>query len=529
MAKKRTSKKQQRQLFLIICICTVVLIAAAVICVMLLSGLNGNGTEVVNAEATPEPYVISPNPSPSAETNDVDAIILRNTMLPGTTISGIDVGGMTKDEAKNAVTERQDELLSAFSLLVQVGDSNYTVTNENIVVSIDIDQAVEEAFSLVRTDNGYDAVMAEVESVANGEMPIAVNYVLDETTVVAYVSGLATEIDSPAVNASISTSSSGEIVYTDESFGTGIDQAALVSAIMSAENLSTVQAQFVELAPSLTKQMLQEQFVLRASFTTSFKGSSSNRKFNINKGAEMMNGTILRVGETFSCNDKLGVRTLANGWKLAGAYVQGNVDEQAGGGVCQLSSTLYNAVVLADLEIVFRQNHSMPVSYVDRGRDATINSVGNIIDFKFKNNTEGDIVILASVSGNNITFEIYGLPLETEEYDEIRIRTERVSTTPITEEITEDPTKEVGYEEITQEGSTGYVYKAYKQYYKDGTMIREEALNTSTYRMYPTKKIVGTLATLVPTILPSDTPTPSPSSEETPYIPVLDTPSPSTP
>ncbi|MDO4564562.1 MAG: VanW family protein [Clostridia bacterium] len=531
MAQKKRKSKQRKRLFVTASICTVVVVAAIVICVVLLSNNFGGGTAAAVTDNTPEPYAVgTASPNPDDHQQQIDAIITRETMLEGTTIAGVDVGNMTKDEAKAALSAVQSELLASYSLLITVGDDSHTMNQENIILTVDIDSAVDEAFSLVRADLGYESVMAEVESIGRGEVNVEVNYVLDETSVRAYVANLAQESDSPAVNATVSTDQeTGKIVYTDEASGTGIDQEALVQAILQAENRANVTASIVELAPSLTKTMLQEQYVLRASFTTSFKGSSSNRKYNINKGAEMMNGSILRPDEVFSCNDKLGVRTLANGWKLAGAYVQGNVDEQAGGGVCQLSSTLYNAVVLADLEIVFRQNHSMPVSYVDRGRDATINSVGNIIDFKFKNNTSGDLIILCYVSGNNVTFELYGLPLETDEYDEIRIRTERISTTEITEEITEDPTKEVGYEEITSEGSRGYVYKAYKQYYKNGTMIKEELLNNSTYKMYPLKKIVGTLATPTPSLSPSTSPSDStPPTDEptpTPNIPIIgDTP-----
>lgn len=524
--KSKKKQKQQRQLLLFGGIGGVVLIAAVALIVVILSNASGikNATA---AENTPIPQEITTQP-PTVDSKqaEVDSIIYRSTMLEGTKIQGVDVSNMTKDEAKAALMQNEQSLLGSLSILIKVGDDSHTLSSENVVVALNYDKAIDEAFNLVRTDSGYDSVMADTANIKANGHNIDIAYSFDEQSVRAYVAGLATETDTPAVNATVSASqSSTELVYSEERLGAGIDQENLVSSILAASSGATIEAQMVELQPSLTVQMLKDKYVLRATFTTSFKGSSSNRKYNIKKGAEMMNGTVLRPGEVFSCNDKLGVRTSANGWKMAGAYVQGNVDEQAGGGVCQLSSTLYNAVVMADLKIVNRQNHSMPVSYVDKGRDATINSVGNIIDFKFENSTDSDLVIIAFVDGNKVTFELYGVPFATDEYDRIDIRTERISKTEIKEEVTEDPTKDVGYEEITQEGTTGYVYKAYKQYYKGTKMVREELLNNSTYKMYPTKKIVGTKATPEPSLPPSTDPTspvvtPNPTDPgETPYIP----------
>lgn len=533
MKKKNSKKRQKQQIILFGSIGAVVLIATVIVCVVIINSIGGSGSSSVqNPDGSAPPVSITTNaPVQDDKQAQASAILQRLTMLEGTKIQGIDVSNMTKEQAKAALQANEAQLVSNYSIIVSINEQKRTLGSENVIVVPDYDKSVEEAFSLVRTDNGADSVIAEAEAIRTNGRDVPLSFLPDETSVRAYVAGLATEVDNPAVNATVVTDpDSNKISYKDEEFGTGIDQERLVTDILSASNMSSVEAHMIELAPSLTKAMLEEQYVLRVSFTTSYSGSTSNRKFNIAKGADMMNGTILRPDEVFSCNDKLGVRTSANGWKLAGAYVQGNVDEQAGGGVCQLSSTLYNAVVLGDLEIVSRRNHSMPVSYVDRGRDATINSVGNIIDFTFKNNTGSDIIIICYTANNKVTFELYGVPLKNDEYDEIRIRTEKISTQEIVEEITEDPKHDVGYEEITQEGTKGYVYKAYKQYYKNGKMVREELLNTSTYKMYPTKKIVGIKPTPEPSPSPDAStpppiinpdPTTTPDPNVTPNIPVI--------
>jgi len=254
----------------------------------------------------------------------------------------------------------------------------------------------------------------------------------------------------------------------------------------------------LEVQPALTAAELQGQYVRRNTVTwTDFSSSPSARKYNVRKGADLINGTVLKPGEVFSTNDVLGVRSAGNGWKEANAYESGTVVPQYGGGVCQLSTTLYNAVVKADLEIVFRRNHSMPVTYIKEGLDATINSVGNIIDFQFKNNTLGDIIVIAYTTSNNrLYFEIWGLPFATTEYDEIRLTSELVSTTsPSGEPVqlivpvgTEKPDgtlmKEGDAGIIIVAPRKGYVYQSYKNYYKNGTLVKKEKLAVSTYKAF---------------------------------------------
>ena len=167
--------------------------------------------------------------------------------------------------------------------------------------------------------------------------------------------------------------------------------------------------------------------------------------------------------------------------------------QQAGGGVCQLSSTLYNAALYADMEIVERRNHSMPVHYVDRGRDATINSVGNIIDFKFRNNTSSDVIIMAYTDGNILHMEIYGVPFETDEYDRIEIRTKQRGSVSIKTVYEYDDSKPASYSKTITKGSKGYTVQTYKDYYLGQTLVKTDDLGISKYTMFPKKVLVGTI------------------------------------
>ena len=540
-----------------------ILVLAGGLCAILLSGKNAqiaqspmNIPAYAPADATAIPQtniaIGTPEVDLVAEQHrqEIEAIVIRNTMLPGTHIYGVDVGGMSREQAKAAVEEKLAKEPPVINLFLTDGVSTYSGaglhiqptatatapaeeeedddavdpalkaaeanTNEadeepedapapvetseepaSIRFMLDVDGAVDIAFSLMR-DNTlvYETFMAEVAQISNGR-DITPAPIYDKPSVEGFVAALAQIIDVPAVNSKPDIDKeTNALVFVSEVPGKGIDQPALIDAILQADPLSgdTLQIPITVLEPTTTREMLEGKYTKRGQgYTTSFSDSTKNRKYNIRFGADKINGTILKPGEVFSANDTLGKRTRKNGWKNAGAYEGGEVVQQAGGGVCQLSSTLYNAVLYADLEIVERRNHSMPVHYVSRGRDATINSVGNIIDFKFRNNTSGDIIILAYTEGNNLHMEIYGLPFETDEYDRIEIRTKQTGSQGIKTEYTYDDTKKETYKKTTSNGSKGYTVRTYKDYYKGETLVKTDDLGLSVYKMFPKKVTVGTI------------------------------------
>ena len=553
------STRKEKKLNIVLGACAGVLVLAGGLCVLLLGG-EDKGAQLV--QATPE-TTMTPVPTateiPQANIvvsppevdlvaekhrQEMEAIAIRNIMLPGTTIYGVNVGGMSRDEAKAAVEERlvRDPLI--VNLQLSDGTNLYPASGEGIDtllastkvaqeeeedddavdpamkaaeaaadtepepettdptdaesigirLNIDVDKAVTEAFSLMRDMNvPYDTFMLQVQQIASGKDVAPVpGYDIDSVN--RFIEYLSEFLDTPAVNSSI-TMKDNQIVYTLEAIGQGIDREALVETILNTDPLSgkTISIPIHDLEPTITQEMLQSKFVLRGSYTTSFSDSTKNRKYNIRFGAEKINGIILKPGDVFSANDTLGTRTRKNGWKNAGAYESGEVVQQAGGGVCQLSSTLYNAALYADMEIVERRNHSMPVHYVDRGRDATINSVGNIIDFKFRNNTSSDVIIMAYTDGNILHMEIYGVPFETDEYDRIEIRTKQRGSVSIKTVYEYDDSKPASYSKTITKGSKGYTVQTYKDYYLGQTLVKTDDLGISKYTMFPKKVLVGTI------------------------------------
>ncbi|MCL2671123.1 MAG: VanW family protein [Clostridiales bacterium] len=462
--------------------------------------------------------VTLPSPTPFDENSPrAQATRIRQsiTLLPGIRIAGVDAGGMTREEALLALEPLIAEANTNYALTLQADAATLTLDAEALGRHSDADAVLNEAFLYLKDIENDEELLAAVEETVVSGKSFDLSYSLHEESVRAAVANFALDVGRAPVNATLSMSS-GKMVYTDDVPGTGLDadaQAELVEQILrQAEDGpdAIICATLVDVPATITRSMLEGQYVLRAKFSTSFSGSTSDRKFNVRKGADLINGTVLKPGDTFSTNAALGVRTTANGWKMAGAYVQGNTELQAGGGVCQLSSTLYNAVLMADLQIINRRNHSMRVGYVKGGLDATINSVGNIIDFTFKNNTAGDLFIVSYTEGNNVHMELYGLPMDTSEYDEIRLSSTKIKTVSITTLETLDPSMPAGTSVVTREGKQGEVWEAYKEYYKNGKLVKKELINTSNYGMVQALITVGNGATPAPTETPAPTNTPKP-------------------
>ena len=463
--------------------------------------------------------------APDLHREELNAILNRSTMLEGVTIAGVNVGGMTVAEVREAVGTALETQKKAYTVSVTIGEETVPFSGESIPMADNLEDAIGEAFNLVREDKGFDAVSAEVEAIRRDGMEIPVTLTFDEASLKTAVEAFANEHVVAPVSATVAyNKEENKIDFTPDVKGVSVDRDALLTALLEAKDGDSVQAPIVETEAEETLESIQSHFVVRGTQTTNYaySGSTKNRRKNIEKGAKMLTGTIMHPGDELSMNKILGVRNKANGWYLAGAYQAGDTVQEYGGGVCQISTTLYNAALKADMNITSRRNHSMPVHYISMGLDATINSVGNIIDFKFKNSSKADIIIIATTDGKNLTVEIWGIPIIEDsegKYDEIRIpETKKLKTLQPTgeKEVIVDATKPVGYRQEDKKRREGSIWQSYIEYYLNGQLIENgrKELATSTYKAYSGSIIVGPDATPAP-----DTPapaTPEPGGNETP-------------
>lgn len=231
------------------------------------------------------------------------------------------------------------------------------------------------------------------------------------------------------------------------------------------------------------------------SYSSTFNVYNYNRTTNVNIATQKINNVILLPGETFSYNKVVGERTFENGFKEASVYTSSGVVNGLGGGICQVSSTLYNAVLEANLEIVERRNHRYAVTYVPLGRDATV-AYGSI-DFRFKNNRSYPIKVIAYTQNGTLYVSIKGIEEQTE-YD-VSITTKRLNTIPFTTKYIEDNSMPAGTQKQTQYGDNGYKYETYKTVSLNGETISTELISTDNYTPLTRIVRVGTKQTQIST------------------------------
>lgn len=226
-------------------------------------------------------------------------------------------------------------------------------------------------------------------------------------------------------------------------------------------------------------------------YSTRYDASNRDRSTNLELSAKKINGTVLLPGEEFSYNKVVGKRTIENGYKNAAVFSNGRVEDGLGGGICQISTTLYNAVLLANLEITERRNHSFVTSYEDPGRDATV--VYGVQDFKFKNSRKYPVKIEASVKNGVATMTVMGIK-EDVEYD-VKIRAYKTATIPYKTEKRKNANLAEGKEKVIQSGTNGCKAVCYRDLYLDGKKVKTELLSRDTYSTMKRIVEVGTKKT----------------------------------
>lgn len=446
-----------------------------------------------------------------------EEIYEEGTYHAGIRIDGIDVGGMTMTQAGQAVRQNMAQRLDA--VRVTIDNDRYVLTKDDFETADNVDDVLKEALQVAR-EGSRAQISHQIGEIQKNGLDFTTDYTVNTQPAKRRISEIALQVDVPAQNATVQINKDDHedrFSYTDEKSGYMVDQDALYKAVeeqVRSRTYGTVKVPILEVPALITKTELERNTVLRATASTSFGHSPYNRESrvnNIKKAVDLVNGYALAPGEGFSTNTVLGPRTYELGWEPAAAVVRGGSEDQAGGGVCQVSTTMYNAVLKADLEIVHRQGHSIKLGYVDGGLDATINT--GTIDFIYKNNTDHDVYIFCWVNSGKqrVNFEIYGAPF-SEEYDEIRLSSECLETLQPDGEMlmTLDNTKAPGYEEEVIKRRKGYIFASYKHYYKDGEEVKErELIDKTKYKAYAGEKIIGPPVVEVP----PETTQPSPETQ----------------
>ena len=404
------------------------------------------------------------------------------TICEGVTVEHVAVGGMTKDQATEAVSE-ETEKRGRQVLEVEVNGSVVTTTLAEVGYTFSAEEFLDEAMKVGRRGNLIENYK-EIKEARNTGVSFGINRQMDEKVLKKFVKKKCKKMCTSAQNAQVSMEN-GEFVYTDSQEGVTLDVAATVENIQKAVSEAKDDTSAIRVVatvevekPKISKETAERCKDKIGSFSTTFNAGNVNRSKNVANAARLISGSVLYPGETFSVHDAISPLTEENGYYAAASYNQGKVEDTLGGGVCQVSTTLYNAVLRAELEVVERSPHSMVVSYVKPSMDAAI--AGDYKDFKFKNNTDVPIYI----QGGTLYFNIYGEETRSEDRT-VTFESEVTDTIePGADKITYDKTKPELYTSVTQEAHTGYKAILWKIVDENGKESKTQ-VNSSTYAASP--------------------------------------------
>ncbi|MBQ9607926.1 MAG: VanW family protein [Lachnospiraceae bacterium] len=416
---------------------------------------------------------------------------IQDVILPNVHIGDINVGGMTKDEARETCMSYINEI-NAASVKFVCGDESVDVNLSDLGVSVDVDDVVNDAYSYGRKGNVLKRYKDTKDLESGNAKELDLSFTLGADSYANIENQLLT-LDKEASPASIELID-GEFEIQPETVGIDVDVQAtadlLKTNLNSVDDISdlTIDVVYNETQPEVTGDVLSGVTDKLGSFTTTYSGDSG-RMANVENACHFINGTVVMPGEEFDTDATIRPYTEENGYHYAAEYSNGQVVQGLGGGVCQVSTTLYNAVLYAELEVTQRANHSLTVGYVKLAKDAAIS--GDVKNFKFKNNTDTPIYIAGACEGGEITFAIFGKETRPENRT-LDFESVLVSTIPAGEAIvTVDESLPPGTRNVTQSAHTGYVAELWKHVYVDGELTDSIKINTSQYMSSPERVTVG--------------------------------------
>ena len=369
----------------------------------------------------------------------------EDKILSNIYINDFNVGGLNKEEARELIKQNN----SFKNLNVVYGNGDHIYNLSELGFDYGVDEAIDQALQVGRSEDFFENLsdFVNLKFLKNNktfDAKVNIPQGIEEKI----YEDIKSDIEKEPVNASVYIGSSINVKKGTE--GVKIDRSEfkkrLYDSIVPNQDVR-VDVPIISVAPKVTSEQLNNINGIIGSYTTNFSPNIAGRNENIRLAAQYMNDYLLMPGETFSYNKVTKLKTVSNGYKNATVIVNGEIEEGLGGGVCQVSSTLYNSVLYSGLEIVQRRPHSIPSNYVNYGRDAVVSD--NAIDFKFKNNYGFPIYLKTSVGSSSVTVNIYG---DINKVPDIEIISQVVSRKAREIKYIDDPNLEKGKEVVKTKG-----------------------------------------------------------------------------
>lgn len=415
-----------------------------------------------------------------------------HTVPQGVHVSGMDWGGKTAP-AINGELEAWSRRIGDRPIVLRVrvpasgAEKEWRTTSAALGLAVDVRGTVAAALAVGENDGLLQRLVALVRGRAAVDLPV--RWHLDENRARRFLArSVAPSIERPPRDARFLANDDGSGQVVPEQPGVKLDADAAVAALRAVNPLdepATVDLTVRTIQPRILAANLAGISGEVARFSTHYS-ETGNRARNIAVACRRINGTVLLPGDVFSYNQIVGPRESGSGFRLAPVIVRGKLEPGMGGGVCQVSTTLYNAALLADLQIVSRTHHAFPVHYVPAGRDATV-AYGSI-DFRFRNNTDGPIAVAASGAGGRVVMRIFGKPMPNRQ---VRLERTGVDSTEAPVRTTTDPRLPPGKRVVLEPGRSGHRAKLWRVVVVDGKRVKRELISSDTYAPVARQVAVG--------------------------------------
>ncbi len=415
----------------------------------------------------------------------------------GISIIGQDVSDLSEAEAYDKIEQYVNNNIVSSKILLIADNIKETYSLTQLGVSFDIESMVSDAYNIGRRGNLFSK-LKEITAIKKQPLNIEKILNINDSRIQEILNNIKQSVDTQEMNASIKINS-GKFEYTNHVLGKKLNIAesskVIADVIKSLDNsmseTQTIPLTIDVIEPQIMLSDINKISTKYSGFSTQFSTSNVPRTKNIKTACVALTGKLILPGEIFSMDRTLGPRTVENGYEIANVIINNKLVEGVGGGICQVTTTLYNTALLSGMEVVERRPHSLPLAYVKAGRDATI--VEGSIDFKFKNTYNYSVMIVAQVINNKIQIDMYGNgELLNKTY---KIRNEIIS------EILPDSTKyeinedmKNGEISIVQPAKKGYRVKVYRDVYdKNNMLIATQILSDDTYKPQQEIKMLNKL------------------------------------
>ena len=405
-----------------------------------------------------------------------------------TKINGIDVSNMTMAEAENVVLTDMLSSRGEIEINLTSGDKTWQLKGTDFEVTNKIEPYIKEIASYGKTGN-YFQNLKKAKEIKEKGLDFQVSYKSVLANFEEKLNSIIEEVERPQIPASLVFNTDLDFPFEVENGQSSItvlrdELYSQIDKALSVGKVASVEIPIVEIPPEVNEEELLNSVVKRSEFSTSYSTSKSDRKNNVKKALESFNGLVVDSGETVSFNETTGPRTEANGYKSAHIIYGGVYVDGVGGGVCQASTTLYNALLLAGIDIDKVNHHTLPASYVPLSFDAMVS--GDYADLVFTNNLDKPIYIKTTADDSNVKVEIYG-----QDTDGVTIerRAELVKVLGHNGDKILPDTKGEYANKILYKGEfyrvkwpkQGYESKGYLRYYKDGEFVEEKEIRHDYY------------------------------------------------